>query len=391
MDCAGCLSGERKKGAKKAPNGADIKKAIKIVLQTPLKSVTIWLQKKTTRNKLDEEEARDMHKYFLCLMLCLTMFCSLSTLALAAEETVDDTGMAETVNTVEAEPSAEVEASEPEAAAEPAEPVEEPAAAETVEAAEAAEVQTVEPEITGPYFLVDGTAYADPAMTVCNGVYYVSLTNAVRALRPDAVITWEGEYAVVSADGLTIRVRVGDQYLEANGRYLYIYNRVLTGNDQVLVPARIIAQAMGAWVEWHQDTGELEFHAGSGAIASGDTFYDSDSVYWLSRIINVESGNQPLDGKLAVGTVIMNRVESPLFPDTIYDVIFAPNQFTPAQNGTIHREPNAESVIAAKLILEGIRVGGNSLYFVNPSISPNSWAQRNRTYVTTIGAHSFFS
>ncbi|HJC41086.1 MAG TPA: cell wall hydrolase, partial [Candidatus Intestinimonas pullistercoris] len=106
---------------------------------------------------------------------------------------------------------------------------------------------------------------------------------------------------------------------------------------------------------------------------------------------NVESGNQPLDGKLAVGTVIMNRVESPLFPNTIYDVIFAPNQFTPAQNGTIHREPNAESVIAAKLILEGIRVGGNSLYFVNPSISPNSWAQRNRTYVTTIGAHSFFS
>ena len=87
----------------------------------------------------------------------------------------------------------------------------------------------------------------------------------------------------------------------------------------------------------------------------------------------------------------MNRVESPLFPNTIYDVIFAPNQFTPAQNGTIHREPNAESVIAAKLILEGIRVGGNSLYFVNPSISPNSWAQRNRTYVTTIGAHSFFS
>ena len=255
-----------------------------------------------------------MHKYFLCLMLCLTMFCSLSTLALAAEETVDDTGMAETVNTVEAEPSAEVEASEPEAAAEPAEPVEEPAAAETVEAAEAAEVQTVEPEITGPYFLVDGTAYADPAMTVCNGVYYVSLTNAVRALRPDAVITWEGEYAVVSGDGLTIRDRVGDQYLEANGRYLYIYNRVLTGNDQVLVPARIIAQAMGAWVEWHQDTGELEFHAGSGAIASGETFYDSDSVYWLSRIINVESGNQPLDGKLAVGTVIMNRVESPLFP-----------------------------------------------------------------------------
>ena len=66
-------------------------------------------------------------------------------------------------------------------------------------------------------------------MTACNNVYYVSLTNAVQALRPDAAITWEGEYAVVTADGLTIRVRVGDQYLEANGRYLYIYHQVLSG------------------------------------------------------------------------------------------------------------------------------------------------------------------
>ena len=97
-----------------------------------------------------------------------------------------------------------------------------------------------------------------------------------------------------------------------------------------------------------------------------------------------------MDGKLAVGTVIMNRVDSPRFPNTIYEVVCAPNQFTPVQNGAIYREPNAESVIAAKLILEGVRVGGNSLYFVNPSISPNSWAQRNRPYVTTIGAHAFF-
>ena len=323
-----------------------------------------------------------MHKHLLSLMLCLTLFGSLSTMALAAEETAEDAGTAEAEAVIEltAEEGSEAAPVSTETA-EPAEALETDVSTETAEAAAG---------ITGPYFLLDGVPYEDPAMTACNNVYYVSLTNAVQALRPDAAIIWEGEYAVVTADGLTIRVRVGDQYLEANGRYLYIYHQVLSGGGQVLVPARIIAQAMGAWVEWHQDTGELEFHAGSGAIESGDTFYDSDSVYWLSRIISVESGNQPLDGKLAVGTVIMNRVESPLFPDTIYDVIFAPNQFSPAQNGTIHREPNAESVIAAKLVLEGIRVGGESLYFVNPSVTPNSWAQRNRTYVTTIGAHAFF-
>lgn len=276
-----------------------------------------------------------MQKRFLCLMLCLAIVLPVGSFALAAEG-------------IQAE------------------------------------------EEAAPYFLVDGIAYEDPGLTVYNNITYVSLMNAVLALRPDAVITWEGEYAVVSAEGLTIRVRVGDQYVEANGRYLYVLNGVIAMNGRVLVPVRTIAQAMGAWVGWNAETGEVEIYSGSGAIVSGESYYDSDSLYWLSHIINAESGNQTLDGKLAVGTVIMNRVDSPRFPNTIYEVVCAPNQFTPVQNGAIYREPNAESVIAAKLILEGVRVGGNSLYFVNPSISPNSWAQRNRPYVTTIGAHAFF-
>ena len=337
-----------------------------------------------------------MHRLILCLTLSLALTCSLGATALAAEAPADPEAL-EVSQQEAAAPAGEEAQTEEEVVLElelvqPAEAPEEgdvPAAPQEPVPAQPAEEAQALPE--GPYFLVDGAAWEDPAMTLYEGVYYVSLTTAVRALRPDAAITWEGEHAVVTADGLTIRVRVGDQYLEANGRYLYIFYRVLTGGGQVLVPARIIAQAMGAWVEWHQDTGVLEFHSGSGAIEPGEAFYDSDSVYWLSRIIHTESGNQPLDGKLAVGTVIMNRVESPLFPDTIYDVIFAPNQFSPVRTGAIHREPNAESVIAAKLVLEGIRVGGDSLYFINPVTSPNSWAQRNRTYVTTIGSHAFYS
>ena len=66
----------------------------KIVLQSTFKSVTIWLQTKTMRNKLHKEETRDMHKHLLSLMLCLTLFGSLSTMALAAEETAEDAGTA---------------------------------------------------------------------------------------------------------------------------------------------------------------------------------------------------------------------------------------------------------------------------------------------------------
>lgn len=280
-----------------------------------------------------------MQKHILCLMLCLVVVLPLGGSALAVEET------AQQVTTTQA---------------------------------------------ASPHFLVDGASFEDPGMTVYNGIYYVSLVNAVLALQPDAVITWEGEYAVVTAENLTVRVRVGDQYIEANGRSLYVLNRVISANGRVLVPARVIAQALGAWVGWNADSGEVEIHSGSGAIVSANAYYNSDALYWLSHIINAESGNQPLDGKLAVGTVIMNRVESPRFPNTIYDVVNAPNQFTPVRNGSIKKQPNAESVTAAELVLEGVRVGGKAVYFVNPRVSPNSWAQRNRPYVTTIGAHAFF-
>lgn len=257
-------------------------------------------------------------------------------------------------------------------------------------AEEAVEVQAAAVETDAPHFMVDGVACEDPGLTVYNNITYVSLMNAALALRPDAAIGTEGDHVVVTAEGLTIRARVGGQYIEANGRCLYVLHGVIVQNGRVLVPVRTIAQAMGGWVGWNADTGEVEVHSGTGAIESGESFYDSDALYWLSHIINAESGNQSLDGKLAVGTVIMNRVDSPRFPNTIYDVINAPNQFTPASSGSIHREPNAESVAAAKLVLEGVRVGGSSLYFVNPNTSPNSWAQRNRPYVTTIGAHAFF-
>ena len=92
-----------------------------------------------------------------------------------------------------------------------------------------------------------------------------------------------------------------------------------------------------------------------------------------------------------MGNVVLNRVASPLFPNTVRDVLFQPNQFTPASSGVLQRTPSAESVIAAKLCLDGANTAGNALYFVNPRVSPNSWAARNRPYVATIGAHAFFA
>ena len=134
----------------------------------------------------------------------------------------------------------------------------------------------------------------------------------------------------------------------------------------------------------------MVFTAGSGPIAPDSEAYQEDVLYWLSHIINAESGNQPLTGKIAVGNVVLNRVASPRFPDTVYEVIFQKGQFSPVANGSINLTPNAESVIAAKLCLDGANTVGNAIYFLNPRVSPNSWAARNRTHVATIGAHAFY-
>jgi N-acetylmuramoyl-L-alanine amidase len=93
-----------------------------------------------------------------------------------------------------------------------------------------------------------------------------------------------------------------------------------------------------------------------------------------------------------VGNVILNRVASPSFPNTIYDVIFDKKfgvQFTPAYSGSIYCKPSADSVIAAKIALEGYNTASGSLFFSSSSVS--CWASKNRPYVTQIGNHRFYA
>lgn len=240
---------------------------------------------------------------------------------------------------------------------------------------------------------VNGTALeTEVPGEIYNQVTYIHYWPILQALDPDATAQWGEDGGVMKADGLTLHVRPEKNYLEANGRYLYLPGGVLVDSEGVcMIPATALAWALGGSAWWRAGEDTLEISTGSGCVESGETYYNADSVYWLSRIIYAESGNQTMAGKIAVGNVILNRVESPAFPNDIHSVIFQRNQFTPATTGTVNRTPNAESVVAAKLCLEGAETAGDALYFVNPHISPNSWASRNRPYVATIGAHAFFA
>lgn len=258
------------------------------------------------------------------------------------------------------------------------------------------EQETTEPAesaVTGPDILVNGSSIkSDTPFFTYQQTTYISMRGLVEALYPDAVISWTGEGVLVQAEGLTIHAIPGKTYMEANGRYLYIPAGIVLDRGVTLVPLRTLAKALGASVSWDASTGNISISPGSGPIESGDSYYKSDAVYWLSHIINAESGSQPLAGQIAVGTVILNRVQSPLFPNTIYDVIFdcrsGSYQFSPARSGAIHKEPNTSSIIAAKLCLDGAREAGKSLFF--NAVGQSCWASRNRSFVTVIGNHSFF-
>jgi len=240
---------------------------------------------------------------------------------------------------------------------------------------------------------VRGTSLPASAGTfLINDRTYVPLRTVAQLLDPAAEVSWNNGTARVTTDDLELTATVGQKWLQANGRYFYLPDGVRLVDNRVMVHVRALADAMGGSVNWDARSRAVEVTAGSGSPAAPS--YSENDLYWLSRIISAESQGEPLEGKLAVGSVVLNRVASDEFPDTIYDVIFDDKwgiQFTPVANGTIYHAPTQESVQAAKLCLEGVRTAGNSLYFMNPAQSTNFWVMNNRPYVTTIGCHSFYA
>jgi len=238
---------------------------------------------------------------------------------------------------------------------------------------------------------VNGENLWEQAKTVMvEDMTYGSLRVLAEILAPGAQVSWENGVAVVQGDGLFLRAKQGDIYLTVNDRVLYVPYGIRNVDGTVMVPVRVLAEALGGAVDWSQYEG-VTLTIGGGVPDNAP--YTEDELYWLARIIFAESRGEPLLGKLAVGTVVMNRVASEQFPDTIYGVIFDRKwgvQFEPVANGTIYNEPDHECILAAKMVLDGARVAGESLYFLAPELTDNHWIMENREYVTTIGAHWFY-
>lgn len=108
----------------------------------------------------------------------------------------------------------------------------------------------------------------------------------------------------------------------------------------------------------------------------------------LARLVQAEAVGEPYAGKVAVAVVVLNRVDSTLFPNTITQVIKQPGQFTPVTNGAIKKPASQESIRAVNEALTLRGTGNGSLYFYNPNKTSNKWL-RSKQVTVKIGNHLF--
>jgi N-acetylmuramoyl-L-alanine amidase len=108
----------------------------------------------------------------------------------------------------------------------------------------------------------------------------------------------------------------------------------------------------------------------------------------LARVIYAEARGEEYKGQVAVGAVVMNRLQSSKFPNTVKEVIMEPNAFSAVKDGQYWLIPNQTAFKAAKAAVKGIDPTGNALFYFNPVISKSAWF-KTRTATKKIGNHLF--
>lgn len=123
-------------------------------------------------------------------------------------------------------------------------------------------------------------------------------------------------------------------------------------------------------------------------LPTGQSTTSSNNVNLLARIINGEARGETYTGQVAVGAVVLNRVRSSSFPNTISGVIYQPGAFTAVSDGQINKPVVQSCYNAARDALNGWDPSGGALYYFNPNTATSDWIW-SRPVVARIGNHVF--
>ncbi len=121
---------------------------------------------------------------------------------------------------------------------------------------------------------------------------------------------------------------------------------------------------------------------------SGNSSYTNSDLYLLAKCIYAEARGESYTGQVAVGAVVLNRVASSQFPNTVSGVIYQRHAFTAVSDGQINLTPDQTAMNAAQDAMNGWDPTYGCLYYYNPAVATSSWIFSRKT-VTTIGKHIF--
>lgn len=250
---------------------------------------------------------------------------------------------------------------------------------------------------------------------VLDGITYVPIRDICEAIGADVIWDSKSNYAKIYTDTTNLEFQIGDIYCILNSVRVEMPQSIIV-NDRVMVPLKFLSESFGFHTRWNEtlktaiisstanfpsekDLENIVFSSTKAKailqkeIESQTSSYSQEDLYWLSRLVHAEARSEPYSGKLAVANVILNRVKSDEFPNSIKSVIFDTKngvQFTPTVNGEIYRTPSDESTRAALEALNGNNNAKNIFYFFNPQKSPTNWIMRNRKFAFSISNHNFY-
>jgi len=115
---------------------------------------------------------------------------------------------------------------------------------------------------------------------------------------------------------------------------------------------------------------------------------DSGDVDLLARLISAEARGEPYSGQVAVGAVVLNRVDSPIFPNTISGVIYQNGAFTCITDGQFNEQVSESAYRAARDAMNGVDPCGGAIYYFNPATASSKWIW-SRPLIVVIGKHRF--
>jgi N-acetylmuramoyl-L-alanine amidase len=130
----------------------------------------------------------------------------------------------------------------------------------------------------------------------------------------------------------------------------------------------------------------VNLNAGGGSTASSG----NSDVYLLAQLIYAESRGEPYKGQVAVAAVVLNRVESSKFPNSVAKVIYQSGAFSVVADGQINLSPDQTALSAARDAMNGWDPSGSALFYYNPNTATSGWIW-SRPVIVVIGNHKFCS